>query len=198
MRSSYARNQFSHTFIDIVCAVPPSIAVEIGVLDGYSAISIAKGLAKVDFFKNQIGHLFAYDLWEDYKYRHGNIEDVQVELKSAKIDNYVTLLKMDAFEVHKEYEDNSVGLVHIDISNDGDILKEMVEVWTPKLKAGGIFLFEGGSEERDRVEWMMKYEKKPIRPEFISNKIIQDNYMYGVYSKFPSMIIARKDNRLKR
>ena len=33
-----------------------------------------------------------------------------------------------------------------------------------KIKDNGIILMEGGSEERDKVEWMIKYDKPKIQP----------------------------------
>jgi len=31
-----------------------------------------------------------------------------------------------------------------------------------RIKKGAIVLFEGGSKERDQVEWISKYNKRPI------------------------------------
>jgi len=192
IRSSYRRNSFSKIFENTVFSFPPRMAVELGILDGYSAFSIGRGLRKAHEIKGSIGHLHAYDLWDDYPYKHGNMEMVQVALGAAKVEDYVTLHKADAFLVHREYEDDSVDFLHVDISNTGGVIKHMVEHWTPKIRHCGLFLFEGGSEERDNVEWMKKYEGAPIRPVLGSNPIIKENYIYGTYGLFPSLTVMKK------
>ena len=192
MRSSYLENDFGSVFENTIFAFPPRLAVELGVLDGYSAAYIGRGLKKVEKLKGSVGHLDAYDLWEDYEFKHGRMEDVQLVLKAAGVDKYVSLHKADAFIAHEKYDNNSIDFLHIDISNDGDIIQQMVSNWTPKLRHCGLFLFEGGSEERDQVEWMIKYDKKPIRPVLDSNPIIRDNYIYGSYVMMPSLTIMKK------
>lgn len=196
MRSSYMVNNFDRILENTVFAFSSMVAVELGVLDGYSTISIANGLLKVTKYKKGgRGHLYAYDLWEDYEYNHGDMDKVRNGLKNSNVSEYVTLYKKDAFTVHADYEDNSVDFLHIDISNTGSIIREMVKLWTPKLRHCGLFLFEGGSIERDNIEWMKKYNKEPIRDELDSNPIIKENYIYGTYSDFPSLTVMKKITR---
>ena len=45
---------------------------------------------------------------------------------------------------------------------------------------------EGGSKERDNVEWIIKYNKKPINPYLMS---IEENYKIEIIEKFPSLTI---------
>jgi len=187
MYSSYTENDFGEILYNTTIAFPPYIAIEIGVLEGFSTIAISKALS---FLK--VGHLHSYDLWEDYPYRHSTQEEVQKTIDKLGLSDFVTLHKKDAFQVHKGYEDKSVDLLHIDISNDGDIFNQMLEFWTSKMRHCGILLFEGGSEERDNIEWMKKYDKKPIRPEMNKNKLFQENYIWGTYQMFPSLTIAKK------
>lgn len=192
MRSSYIQNNFGKIFENTIFAFPPRIAVEIGVLDGYSTVNIGAGLAKGFRFKGHRGHLHAYDLWDEYPYKHGCMDKVKEELRDRNLEEYVTLYKMDAFKVHEKYEDKSVDFIHIDISNDGDIIQKMVELWTTKIRNSGLFLFEGGSKERDEIRWMKEYNKKPIRPVLDSLDIIRENYIYGSYGKYPSLTIMKK------
>ena len=192
MHSSYMANNFYDVICNTVFAFPASVAVELGVLDGYSTMAIAESLSQISILKQQTGHLHSYDLWEDYPYRHGDIDKVTKMLKDNDLLEFVSLYKMDAYEVHNSYEDNSVDLLHIDISNDGDALEKMMELWHPKIRHCGLILFEGGSEERDKIEWMVKYNKKPIRPVLDSLKIIQENYIYGTYDLFPSLTIMKR------
>jgi hypothetical protein len=64
-----------------------------------------------------------------------------------------------------------------------------MEIWHPKIGARGHIFIEGGSEERDNIEWMTKYGMPPIRKEINENPIINRYYQYGTYLKFPSVTV---------
>lgn len=190
--SSYERNNYAEVFFAIVTAFRPVNAVELGVLHGYSALAIARGLKRNSVVPGVKAKLDAYDLFENYPYNHGNQQEVQERLKETDLEDFVTLYKDDAFKVHEKYTDNSVYFLHIDLSNTGEIIKKTIEVWDKKMVIGGIILFEGGSEERDKVDWMIKYNKMPIKQEIETNKIINTKYVYGTYLKFPSLTLLLK------
>jgi predicted O-methyltransferase YrrM len=185
--SSYKENNYGEVFYNLITTYPPSIAVELGVLDGYSLRYIAAGLKK-----NKLGHIDAYDLFEDYEFKHGNQLEVQSMLIKEGLQDYVTLFKGDAFEAYKKYQDNSVYFLHVDVSNTGETVRKIIEQWHPKIVYGGIILFEGGSEERDIIEWMVKYKKEPMKPEIEKNLIINSKYIYGTYLKYPSLTMLMK------
>jgi len=189
MRSSYIQNNYGAVFENTVKTFLPQRCVELGVLDGYSTLAIARGIRTASVLSNHLSHLHAYDLWDDYKYKHGSMEEVQKRLVEARLSEFVSLYKMDAYEVHKLYGTESVCMLHVDISNDGDVLNKIVEQWHTKLSMGGMLLFEGGSEERDKVEWMVKYQKKPIRPVIDSHEILNKWYIYATYNAFPSLSV---------
>jgi len=182
VRTSYRENEFGEIFYKIVKSYKPQTIVELGILDGYSTLHLAQGL----HFNNS-GHLYGYDLWDDYEYKHGNMDEVYEMLRDNGVSSYVTLFKGDAFDVHDEWADDTIDFLHVDISNDGRVIREIMELWHPKVS--GIIAFEGGSEERDRVDWMLKYDKEPIADELRTNEIINDNYVYYTYKAFPSMTI---------
>lgn len=187
MNSSYLQNNYGDVFYSVVTTYPPVIAVELGVLHGYSTIHIAKAIQH-----NKYGHLNSYDLFEDYQYNHGRLEEVQKELTDQGLQEFVTLNKGDAFKAYENYQDNTVHFLHVDLSNTGEILKKIFEQWDSKMVQGGIVLFEGGSEDRDKIEWMIKYNKPPIKPELENNKIINERYVYGTYLKYPSLTMFLK------
>jgi predicted O-methyltransferase YrrM len=55
-------------------------------------------------------------------------------------------------------------MLYVDVDNDGSRLREIHRAVSPRLqRPGTIMLFEGGSEERDAVEWMIREHKEPIR-----------------------------------
>jgi predicted O-methyltransferase YrrM len=192
IRSSYIQNNFGELFENIVKARKVENIVELGVLDGYSTLHLAKFLPFNKKHYDIDAHLDAYDLFEDYPYKHGNMQEVQSLLNEYNLQEFVTLYKADAFEVHTKYADNSVHLLHVDLSNTGDILKRIMQNWHQKMMRNGIILFEGGSTERDDVAWMKKYNMPSIKHEIETNEIINNHYIYSIYEKFPSLTMLMK------
>ena len=192
VKSSYAENNFGVVFKALVTQKMPITCVELGVLNGYSSLYIGLAL-KYNYKEHAIkGHLHSYDQWEDYPYNHGNKDSVQGLLERNEIDDYVSLYYADAMKVHELYKEKKVDLLHVDISNHGDTFNFMIEKWHPILKVNGLFLFEGGSEERDYIEWMIKYKFPSIKKAIESNEIVDSFYQYETYTKFPSLTVFTK------
>ncbi|MBU2052451.1 class I SAM-dependent methyltransferase [Patescibacteria group bacterium] len=187
MRSSYIQNNYGEVFEAIVAAFQPAICVELGVLDGYSSLAIGRGLKR-----NGAGRLFSYDLFDLYHYKHGSLEEVRLRVEEAGLVGFVDILKRDAFDVNVDFRTEKVSLLHVDISNTGETIKKIMELWDPIIVQGGLILFEGGTQERDEVEWMIKYQATPIKPEIESNQIIKDKYVFGTYLKFPGLTVLLK------
>lgn len=187
INSSYAKNNFGEVFYSIVTAFQPRVCVELGILDGYSTFNIAKGL-----IKNHAGHLDAYDLFEDYPFKHAVESEIKSYIDGKNLKDWITVFKSDAFEVSKLYTDGSVSFLHVDISNTGEIVRRIMEQWDRKMVQGGVICFEGGSDERDQEEWMTKYNKEPIKPEIENNSIIKEKYIFGTYLKWPSLTMLLK------
>lgn len=191
MRSSYIQNNYGEVFEAIIQAHRPRLSVELGILDGYSTLHIAKGLKYV----NEGGRLEAYDLFERYKYKHSKLKDVEKMFEEEMcgiLNGNIKLACEDAFEVHEKYYPGSVDLLHVDLSNTGETIRKIMLQWDSKLSYGSLILFEGGTEERDQVEWMLKYKKEPIKPEMESNPIIKKKYVFGTYLKFPGLTVMIK------
>lgn len=192
MRSSYIENNYGQVFQNLIYSFTPNVCVELGVLDGYSTLHIARGIKKAKEVKNHKSHLYSYDLFHEYPYKHSIRATVREMLKNEEVTAFVDLIHEDAYNAPKEYSDLSVCFLHIDISNTGEVLRRMVDLWYPKLTWGGMIAFEGGSEERDNVEWMLKYNKQKIKPELESNELINRCFEYGTYNQFPSLTILIK------
>jgi hypothetical protein len=150
------------------------LILEFGVLDGWSTASLALS-------KNNIK---SYDLFENYKFKSGNKNLVSDFLKECELDKNSSLIQKDIFKIPP----TRCKLLFIDLSNTGEILELVINNW---LNYADIIAFEGGTRERDKYPWMMKYKKKPIR-EFIkkfSNKF--DDIL--VYEKsFPGITFCLK------
>lgn len=182
--SSYLENNYGEVFKAIVDSFKPANCVELGVLNGYSAFWIATALKK-----NGRGVLNIYDLFEDYEFNHSKMDDIVHFFSHCPM---VNVHRKNAYEVHEGYPDRSVDLLHVDLSNTGDTVKLIMELWNEKMVYGGIILFEGGTEERDNIPWMIKYSKPAIKPEIENNPIITKHYIYGTYLKFPGLTMLLK------
>lgn len=187
MHSSYAQHNYADVFKAVVSASQPTTCVELGCLEGYSTIAIARGLQENFSKGGGRGHLDAHDLFETYQYRHSPMERTKQNIDEAGVGDFVTLHQGNAFQAHELYNEGQVHLLHIDISNTGDVLRTMMKNWDPKMVLGGIILFEGGTEERDQVEWMKKYDMPSIKVALETDPIIEKNYVFGTYMQFPGL-----------
>lgn len=189
MRSSYIQNNYGEVFYAIISAFVPTLCVELGVLDGYSTLHIARGLRDLNRSDTV---LWSYDLFDSYAYKHGEIGNVRAMLEKEGVSQLVQLVKQDAYEAHNNFNDESVHMLHVDISNTGDTVDKIMELWDPKIVHHGIILFEGGTEERDEIEWMKKYNARLIKPALENNKIIEQRYVFATYLKFPGLTMLLK------
>lgn len=185
--SSYAVNNYAEVFRAMVDAYKPKIVVELGCLHGYSSVALAQGL-----LKNAAGEIHIYDLFEDYPYKHGTMGEVEEALKNLPGSVQYKIQKMNAYQVADLYPDHSVCMLHVDLSNTGETVKKIMDQWDQKMVYGGVILFEGGTEESDQVEWRVKYGAPSIKKEIETNAIIQANYVYGTYLKWPGLTMLLK------
>ena len=171
-RSSYKLNNFDKVFKDICIKYEPASILEIGLLDGYSLNSFIKNTDKLT-------SIVGVDLFESYEYKNSNYDFISEKFKEY---NNVKILKDSFYEFYKE--GTKFDIIHIDISNDGDIFKFALKHYFPLVNKA--LVMEGGSKERDNVEWMIKFNKKPINPYLIR---IQKKYKIEIIEKFPSLTI---------
>lgn len=171
IESSYKENNIGLNIYQAVMSIKPNITIEFGCLYGYSTIAIASALRDI----NQGGKLICFDLWEDYKYKHSTFNQTKENVAKYGLSDYVSFCKMDFNEWLKK--PTPFDLMHLDISNTGDTILKAYNA----LPKGSKVIFEGGSEERDKIEWMVKYNATPINS-------IRDKVRYGVLNPlFPSI-----------
>ena len=160
--------------------------MELGCLEGYSGISIARGLKK-----NKKGRLIIIDLFEDYEYNSSKYSTVLANFKKYSVSDYVEFIKGDVFEKIDMLPDNQVDFLHIDISNNGNNVSKIFKLMKNKMRTYGLILFEGGSKERDKIEWMIKYKKRALQS-FINTKYFQNDYQHFIFEPFPSLTICQR------
>lgn len=150
--------------------------MEIGILDGYSLSSFVE-------HTNENTKIVAVDLFEKYEYKSSNYSTILERF--SKYSN-VKIEKGNFYEYFQFI--NKTDLIHIDISNDADTYKFAVEHYLPLCNKA--LLLEGGSLERDNVDWMIKYNKPPINKYL---KQINDNYEVEIIPKYPSITIIKSE-----
>lgn len=174
MNSSYKKEiTYGHLLDGITYGINPKLIVEIGILDGYSLKHFINGSSKETIIK-------AYDIFEDFNGNHANKDKLIERFKEHK---NVSIEYGDFYKLYDTLEE--IDILHIDIANNGDVYEFAMKNYLPKLSKNGIIILEGGSEERDNVEWMIKYNKPKIQT-------IVKKYNMKVIGTFPSISLFRK------
>lgn len=172
-------------FYGLVRGLRPQRCVELGTYAGYDAYWMGLALKH-----NGSGQLDCYDLWEDYPYNHVKKKEAEINLTGLPIK----LFQEEASTVYAHYIPKTVDLLMIDLSNDGLTYKTYLKDWYDKLADNGIILMEGGTEERDKIDWMIKYKKYPIR-EALKDKFISTHYNFYILAPFPGLTIFTRKER---
>jgi len=188
LKSSYQKHNYWVKFYQLVLNKKPDLIVEMGILEGYSLFSFARGCVE-----NRKGKIVAIDLFEDYPYHHSRYDDIKSKLEKWGMDKCVYLHKGDAFNLDLKFDDKSIDLLHIDLSNTGDKIEKLLLNYYHKMKDDGIILFEGGSKSRDNIPWMNDYKCVPIAP-ILEKEELTKLYDFFVIENYPSLTICYKKN----
>jgi perosamine synthetase len=181
LSSSYQEHHYELFFYGLVRALRPERCVEIGVLEGFSLLATAAGLRD-----NAHGHVTAYDLFERYPYRHATATRVAETCEEWSVQPFVTLHQADVHVAASRHD--RVDLLHVDISNDGDIIRQQFVRWADKVT--GVMVFEGGSRERDRVPWMTTHHRAATNSAVEELRREYRGWYFIVLEPFPSMTVA--------
>lgn len=181
--SSYADRGYGRLFYALVRALMPKSCVEIGIFRGYSLLMAAAALRD-----NGAGAITGYDLFEDYPYRHAHQPQVARQILDSGLAAWATLQQADARVVHEQWD--AVDYLHVDVSNTGDTYRQVFEHWAPRARQ--VILLEGGSRERDNVDWMLQYGKPAIGPALAELRRDYRGWSISVLEPFPSLTVALK------
>lgn len=179
--SSYQENNYGELFYVLMRIYQPEKVVELGTKAGYSAYHIARGLRD-----NGKGSLDCYDLWEKYSFHSVPKSVAQKNLRKFK--NIITLNLRDAIGVEKKYK--MIDMLHVDVSNHGEILEKIIPKWINKVRQ--LIIIEGGSSEHDNVDWMIKFKKTPMVKWLKDFNRRYPGVEYLTIIKFPSITLIRK------
>ena len=177
IESSYYLNNIGETLYNLVLELQPKVVVEFGSLNGYSATCMAMALHEL----GNGGKVQCYDLWTKYPYKNSSIENTKNNISKYELLEYVEFYEEDFNTWDIQYFD----LLHVDISNDGETLLNIKKRFLKQLTQGKAIIFEGGSHERDNVEWMREYGKVPMNSvkHTVDYRILNEN--------FPSVSIVK-------
>lgn len=184
LKSSYKKNNYWLDFYHTVLNLKPNLIVEIGILEGYSLLSLTKGC-----IENKKGKIVAIDLFEDYPYNHANYIDIINKLNNFGVSEHILLIKSNVLGV--KFKNNTIDLLHIDISNTGDKIIKLLKKFHSKLNKNAVIIIEGGSTERDTIKWMIKNNCEPISNIF-KNKKINELYSFFTVENYPSITYCFK------
>ena len=98
IRSSYIQNDYGRLFQAVIGVIKPKTCVEVGVLDGYSTVQIGLSVKALG-----TGHLYAYDLFEDFPYNNQSYQEVLSRIERLDLSNEVTLRKMDIMNAANDF-----------------------------------------------------------------------------------------------
>ena len=177
MKSSYNNSITYKEIIDgIIFVKNNKKIVEFGILEGLSLTS---------FVENSVPtcQINAYDIFEEF---NGNSANKKQLLEQFSKYKNVNIEYGDFYNKYKDIIDNSIDIIHIDIANNGETYEYAINNYISKLTKNGIMIIEGGSEERDNIEWMNKYNKPKIKQviEKYSNK-----YTFKTIGNIPSITL---------
>ena len=179
--SSYEENNYGELFYSLIRIYQPEKVVELGTKAGYSAYHIARGLKA-----NRKGTLDCYDLWEDYQFNSVPKSVAEENLKEFK--NIIKFTLRNAIGVDRKYKE--IDILHVDLSNEGGILEKIIPKWIDKTRQ--VIIIEGGSNEHDKLEWMIKFKKIPIIRWLKDFSRKRGDIEYITLEPFPSLTLIRK------
>jgi hypothetical protein len=151
IQSSYFHYQMGEVLYKAVLESRPKTIIDFGLLHGYSTVCL--GMAA-----KEIGSIvYAYDIFEDYPFNKSDKNIILSNVYKYDLKDHVKVEKKNFFEWIKN--PTNFDFLHVDVSNTGDTLKIMYDNLKNKIKPNSRVLFEGGSRNRDMMDWMLKYEK---------------------------------------
>lgn len=187
VHSTYKDHGYGNFFYALTRVLKPRQCVELGVLGGFSLLSVAAALRD-----NGMGRIHGVDLFENYPHRNALYSRVQDHVRTCGLEKWSLIESAEAASAHAQHTD--VDMLHVDLSNDGDTYRSTFGQWSGKVRQA--ILLEGGSVERDSVEWMKEYRKPPIAPAIEEIRLAYPEWTILVLTPFPSVTVALRRNLL--
>ena len=185
--SAYKDHGYGLLMYALARLLRPYTCVELGVLHGFSLLHVAAALRD-----NGGGSIDGFDLFEDYPFRHEKLANAQATIRRCRLDGWARLHRGEAFDVHRRFQ--RVDWLHVDMSNDGGTYARVFGQWEARVAT--LVILEGGSAERDGVEWMRERGKPPIVPAVDALASSHPGWRFAVLAPFPSITLALRRGAL--
>ena len=172
---------------ELVVSTQAALSVELGVFGGRGTISLAIGHEALEH-----GYVVAIDPWEraasldgvnapenaDWWGKLDHEEIYQSFLKAladSRTASLCRVLRERSDVAVAEFEDRSIGVLHQDSNHSELISSAEVELWAPKLRAGGLWI-------ADDTDWptTQRAQARLVRKGFA---VIEDHSAWKVFRK---------------
>ena len=174
------------TYLDLLQVVTQlqsaQVIVEFGILNGHSLDTFIR-------YSEKTTKIYAYDIFDEF---NGNHAMGTITKRYASQPN-VSIQFGDFYEMHTTLnrQKTPIDILHIDIANTGDVYMFCIDYYLDLISKNGIIVLEGGSIERDNVEWMIKYNKPKIKTVLDTLRKRSDLIVTTV-GDIPSMTIIKR------
>ena len=142
----------------------PLTGCELGVAEGFNALSILKELT--------IERLYLIDPYLPYVQSNKKLDYSSYEEISRKTlmdyEDRVTFIKKSSKDACWRFEDNSLNFVYIDANHEYEFVKEDIELWLPKVKSNGVI---GGHDYDTVYQGVMKAVNERFNDRHIYNQL---------------------------
>jgi predicted O-methyltransferase YrrM len=145
----------ANKMIDLVNLCKPSLVVELGVFGGRSLLALALACK----YNNKNSKVIGVDAWtseaslegtnskeNDEWWANINYADMQnyteTVMKENEVNDIVELWKAKSADVINQFADNSIDILHQDSNHSEEVSVKEVEIYSPKLKTGGYWIFD--------------------------------------------------------
>ena len=149
----------------LIVSFKPKTIIEFGTALGGTAITMGLALKELQEEEGHNGII--------YTYANHNVNNYPVLVKE-----FIKIDRGDFFEFNKN-PDKQYDLLYFDIDNDGEKLLEMYQNNIKNVEQGAIIIFEGGSEIRDNVPWMIEKNKVKMNKVKVPYTLLTPNQKYS-------------------
>jgi predicted O-methyltransferase YrrM len=172
---------------ELVVSVEADLSVELGVFGGRGTISLAIGHEALGH-----GYVAAIDPWEKTasleganapendewwaKLDHEAIyQSFLMALVSARVESLCHVMRRKSDAAVEAFEDGSIAVLHQDSNHSEQISSAEVELWTPKLRRGGLWV-------ADDTDWAttQKAQRLLVAKGFA---VVEDHASWKVFCK---------------
>lgn len=111
------------------------VGAEVGVFDGYYSEILCNTILGLKLYS--IDPWAVYAGYRDHKFEE-SMRNAEEKARARLKPFNVTIIKKFSEEAANEIEDSSLDFVYIDANHEYKYVKQDLELWTPKVRKGGI------------------------------------------------------------